>query len=99
MSEPHPTLTGIEAAGFTSAAVFYYAGRELAVELAAGRTLAEARAVVADRCKVNDAQLDYVVAHSRPWRTGAAMPDLPPAVGRRGKPLYFVTRDPTGAGP
>jgi len=53
------------AAGFTSAAVFYFAGRCLAEELAGGATMAAARATVRSRCKVTDAQLDYIVEHSR----------------------------------
>jgi hypothetical protein len=57
-----PTLTGMEAAGFKSAAYFYYAARELAEELAAGADLATARATVAQRCKVDDAQLDYILS-------------------------------------
>lgn len=61
----HPTLPGMEAARFRSAADFYYAGRELAAELGGGTDLQEARATVAERCKVTDGQLDYILEHSQ----------------------------------
>lgn len=58
----HPTTTGMAAAGFQGAGVFYFAARELAAELAAGADLAAARATVAKRCKVTEDQLDYILA-------------------------------------
>ncbi|MDQ6948073.1 MAG: hypothetical protein M3256_17850 [Actinomycetota bacterium] len=64
MSE-HVTTTGIAAAGFRSAAVFYFAARQLAEELAKGTPMGEARAIVRARCVVTDAQLDYIAEHSR----------------------------------
>lgn len=48
---------------------FYWAGRELSVELAAGAEISAARATVRDRCGVTDAQLDYIVSCSRPAAT------------------------------
>lgn len=61
----HPTPEGMAGVGFRGAGDFYYAGRELAAELAGGADLQEARATVAERCKVTDAQLDYILEHSR----------------------------------
>lgn len=57
-----PTQSGMAEVGFKSAAVFYYAARELSAELSAGADLATARATVAQRCKVTDAQLDYILS-------------------------------------
>ena len=56
----HPTLSGMAAAGFRSAAYFYWAGRELAAELRAGAVDAIGRATGMARCKVTEEQLDYI---------------------------------------
>jgi len=53
-------MTGIAEAGFRSAAYFYFAGRQMLIELAGGADEATARATVMARCKATEAQLDYI---------------------------------------